>query len=118
VGKGARCVRLTTFPLFCAVVVKTGTFNFLETSGQLGPVMGLIFTIYSYSRTYLYYCFTFEILNPSNNCVSALIESAIRMICHIHAHKKVKCTVVQALRLCTGRTAHRGSRGIAVLYRH
>ena len=31
---------------------------------------------------------------------------------------KVKCTVVQALRLCTGRTAHRGSRGIAVLYRH
>jgi len=25
---------------------------------------------------------------------------------------KVKCTVVQALRLCTGRTAHRGSRGI------
>jgi len=31
---------------------------------------------------------------------------------------KVKVTLVQALRLCTGRTAHRGSRGIAVLYRH
>ena len=27
---------------------------------------------------------------------------------------KVKRTVVQALRLCTGRTAHRGSRGIAL----
>ena len=27
---------------------------------------------------------------------------------------KVKCTIVQALRLCTGRTAHRGSRGIAL----
>jgi len=27
---------------------------------------------------------------------------------------KVKCTLVQALRLCTGRTAHRGSRGMAV----
>ena len=27
---------------------------------------------------------------------------------------KVKVTPVQALRLCTGRTAHRGSRGIAV----
>jgi len=26
-----------------------------------------------------------------------------------------KCTVVQALRLCTDRTAHRGSRGIALL---
>jgi hypothetical protein len=31
---------------------------------------------------------------------------------------KVKCTLVQELRLCTGRTAHRGSRGIALLYRH
>ena len=31
---------------------------------------------------------------------------------------KVKCTLVQALRLCTGRPAYRGSRGIALLYRH
>jgi hypothetical protein len=29
---------------------------------------------------------------------------------------KVKCTLVQALRLCTGRTVHRWSRGIAVLF--
>jgi len=29
---------------------------------------------------------------------------------------KVKCTLVQALRLCTGRTAHRGCRGIALLF--
>ena len=28
--------------------------------------------------------------------------------------EKVKVTLVQALRLCTGRTAHRGSRGIAL----
>jgi hypothetical protein len=28
----------------------------------------------------------------------------------------VKCTLVQALRLCTGRTAHRESRGIALLF--
>ena len=28
----------------------------------------------------------------------------------------VKCTLVQALRLCTGRTAHRGSRGIALIF--
>ena len=27
---------------------------------------------------------------------------------------QVKCTLVQALRLCTGRTSHRGSRGIAL----
>ena len=29
---------------------------------------------------------------------------------------KLKVTLVQALRLCTGRTAHRGSRGIALLF--
>ena len=27
-----------------------------------------------------------------------------------------KCPIVQALRLCTGRTAHRGSRDIALLF--
>jgi hypothetical protein len=35
----------------------------------------------------------------------------------IHVMKgKVKVTLVQALRLCTGRTAHRGSKGIALLF--
>ena len=29
---------------------------------------------------------------------------------------KVKCTLVQALNLCTGRTAHRKSRGIPLLF--
>ena len=29
---------------------------------------------------------------------------------------KAKCTLVQAVRLCTGRTAHRWSRGIALLF--
>jgi hypothetical protein len=33
----------------------------------------------------------------------------------LHYTKEVKCTLVQALRLCTGRTAHRRSRGIALL---
>jgi len=31
---------------------------------------------------------------------------------------KVKVHPCKALRLCTGRTANRGSRGIAILYRH
>jgi len=30
--------------------------------------------------------------------------------------KKIKYTLVQAMRLCTGRTAYRGSRGIALLF--
>jgi len=34
----------------------------------------------------------------------------------VPADVKVKCTLVQALRLCTGRKAHRGSRGIALLF--
>jgi hypothetical protein len=36
--------------------------------------------------------------------------------CITQTEKKVKVTLVQALRLCTGRTAHKGSRGIAVLF--
>ena len=35
---------------------------------------------------------------------------------HLPRKEKVKCTIVQALRLRTGRTAHRGSRGIALLF--
>ena len=34
----------------------------------------------------------------------------------IKQSKTVKCTLVQALRLCTGCMAHRGSRGIALLF--
>jgi len=34
----------------------------------------------------------------------------------VQGNGKVKCTLVQALRLCTGRTAHRGSGGIALLF--
>jgi hypothetical protein len=33
---------------------------------------------------------------------------------HLNNSHSIKCTLVQALRLCTGRTAHRGSRGIAL----
>jgi len=33
-----------------------------------------------------------------------------------HVKVKVKVILVQALRLCIGRTAHRGSRGIALLF--
>jgi len=35
-------------------------------------------------------------------------------LCTLLCKVKLKCTLVQALRLCTGRTAHRGSRGIAL----
>ena len=54
------------------------------------------------------------------------------LINHVYAHRhiwqtllsfssllgkvKVECTLIPTLRLCTGRTAHRGSRGIALLF--
>jgi len=38
--KGGRCVRLTTLPLSCAVVMKSGNLNFLEPSGQLHACNG------------------------------------------------------------------------------
>ena len=41
--------------------------------------------------------------------LSPLLQSMIKNV-------KVKVTLVQALKLCTGRTAHRGSRGIALRF--
>jgi hypothetical protein len=39
------------------------------------------------------------------------------VVCSVKVIKiKVKCTLAQALRLCTGCMAHRGNRGIAVLF--
>ena len=52
-------------------------------------------------------------------CVCVYIYIYIYLYKNIFAtqgivRKKVKCTPVQAMKLCTDRTAHRGSRGIAV----
>ena len=33
-------------PPSCTIVMKSGNFNFLEQSGNLGPVMGLIYLFY------------------------------------------------------------------------
>jgi hypothetical protein len=42
-GKGGRCGRLATLPPCCAVVMKSGSLSFLELSGHLGPVTGLLY---------------------------------------------------------------------------
>ena len=46
--KSGRYVRLTTLPPSGAIVMKSGNLNFLEPSGHLGPVMGLIYLWKSY----------------------------------------------------------------------
>jgi hypothetical protein len=43
-------------------------------------------------------------------------EYEVRTTAVIYVKVNVKVTLVQALRLCTGRTAHGGSRGIALLF--
>jgi hypothetical protein len=55
-----------------------------------------------------------------NNYVKVITNLFFYLVCAITCKKKVnvkvKCTLVQALRLCTGRTANSGSRGIALLF--
>ena len=41
-GKGGRCVRLTTLPLSCPVVMKSGNLNFLELSGPVQAFNGTV----------------------------------------------------------------------------
>ena len=58
-----------------------------------------IFMFYQFHTVYEYYC-------QEKVC----IDWRVLWLC------KVKCALVQAPRLCTGRTAHWGSRGIALLF--
>ena len=46
-GKGGQCVRLTTLPSSCAVVMKSVKLKFLEPSGPFQPCNGaaLLFTL-------------------------------------------------------------------------
>jgi len=65
---------------------------------------------------YIPYVISFDLCRI-HTCQRTLIEYAEyrrSLTCYWYV-TKVKCTLVQALRLCTGRTTHRGSRGIALL---
>jgi hypothetical protein len=42
-GKGGRCLRLTTLAPSSVIVKYSGNLNFLELSGHLGPVMGMLY---------------------------------------------------------------------------
>ena len=50
-----------------------------------------------------------------NYLLDWMLYFLVGCIIYLNSEIKLKCTLVQALRLCTGRTAHRGSRGTAVL---
>jgi len=53
-GKGCPCVRLTTLPPSCAVVMKSGNLNFLELSGSLQACNGTAFTQFSSLHNYVH----------------------------------------------------------------
>jgi len=49
-GKCGRCIRLTTLPPSCAVVMKSGKLNFLEPSGPLRACNGTDLPFYIYRK--------------------------------------------------------------------
>ena len=48
--------------------------------------------------------------------ISGPVQACTRIVLPFTSKVKVKYTLIQALRLCIGRTARRGSRGIALLF--
>ena len=49
-GKCGRCVRLTTVPLSCAVIMKSGNLNFLEPSGSFQACNGTDLPLFFHYR--------------------------------------------------------------------
>jgi len=47
-GKGGRCVRLTTLPPSCAVVMKSGNLNFVEPFGPLQACNGIALPYFTF----------------------------------------------------------------------
>jgi hypothetical protein len=48
VGKGGRCVGLTTLPPSCAIVLKSGSLNLLEPSGPVQVCNGIALPLHAY----------------------------------------------------------------------
>jgi len=89
--------------------------GYLDTSGQF--VYQVKFPVKAHSPTQL------GLLKKKLVFTIKLNVSTLRGSSSDYSHNnvvkdKVKRALVQALRVCTGRTANRGSRGIAILYRH
>ena len=101
-GKGSRCVRLTTLPPSCAIVMKSGNLNFPEPSGPLRLVTGLIYLL----PLILQYTFSFLLVTVNNkdefrmnseiHSVNIRITSDFIRLCHIcQFMKKVFYTCIK-----------------------
>ena len=73
---------------------------------------------YTHTHTHTHtHIYIYIYIKDINTFITHKIRESEQLSINIYIYiYKVKCTLVQALRLCTGRTAHRGSRGIALLF--
>jgi hypothetical protein len=91
-------------PPSSAEVLEEESYTSTPLWARTGPVTGLLYFILTSGVSQRFYLFSFV-------CLRIVFSFAITAL----TQKKIKVTLVQALRLCTGRTAHRGSRCIALL---
>ena len=98
-----------------------------ELTAESTSCLHSIYCIYCVSCMYCIYCILCHVLIWTQRRFVDLVLGALTVPLPIltvdyrmglKVKVKVKGTLVEALRLCTGCTVHRGSRGIAVLYRH
>jgi len=64
-GKGGRCVRPITLPPSCAVVTKSGSLNFLETSGPVQACNGTALPLLSYNKHWETFTFQIQLSVPA-----------------------------------------------------
>ena len=88
-GKGGRCVRLTTLPPSCAVVTKSGSLNFLETSGPVqacnGTALPLLIVILLCSRLCIYiyiYIYIYTHTHTHTHTLQLCITDLTQRGCH------------------------------------
>jgi len=92
--KSGRCIRLTTLPPSCAVVMKSGNLNFLETSGHFGPVMGLIY-LYLPSSVLTYSIAEDLVLSTFQGSfffhICTVHPAIIKVFCYQMMHTRIFC---------------------------
>jgi hypothetical protein len=97
------------------IVIKSGSFNLLEPSG---PVQGWLYLLHTVPKliTLLQAIVNRNSLDRGGSVIRYNHIFDISNSGFVLKKVKVKVTLLQALRFCTGRTAHRRSRGIALLF--
>ena len=106
-GRGGRCVRLTTLPLSCAVVMKAGNLNFLEPSGPLQACNGTDLAYLTVDMT-MHLLYNIQLNVPvTQDHYEASIKNFIRVRHEVQIHtlqnyqnRTKKCTFDKFIRIC------------------